>query len=89
VKELRELEQSVERAIALLKTQPEIKSAQVFSSANNRLWARLNYTSHIPCNGVEEPKSTDDYGIGMQIVRDSPDSKRVGFGSEERDLSFE
>ena len=89
MKELRELEQSVERAIALLKTQPEIKSAQVFASANNRLWTRLNYTSHIPCNGVEEPKSTDDYGIGIQIVMDSPDGKRVGFGSEERDLSLE
>ena len=89
MKELRELEQSVERAIALLKTQPEIKSAQVFASANNRLWTRLNYTSHIPCNGLEEPKSTDDYGIGIQIVLDSPDGTMVGFGSEERDLSLE
>jgi len=89
VKALRELEQSVEGAIAFLKTQPEIKSAQVFASANNRMWARLNYTSHIPCNGLEEPKSTDDYGIGIQIVLDSPDGTMVGFGSEERDLSLE
>jgi hypothetical protein len=89
VKEVKELEQSVQRAIAFLKTQPEIKSAQVFASANNRLWTRLNYTSHIPCNGVEEPKSTDDYGIGIQIVLDSSDGNRVGFGSEERDLSLE
>jgi hypothetical protein len=89
LKELRELEQSVEGAIAFLKTQPEIKSAQVFASANNRLWTRLNYTSHIPCNGLEEPKSTDDYGIGIQIVLDSPDGTMVGFGSEERDLSLE
>ena len=89
MKELRELEQSVEGAIAFLRTQPEIKSAQVFASANNRLWARLNYTSHIPCNGLEEPKSTDDYGIGIQIVVGSPDGTMVGFGSEERDLSIE
>jgi hypothetical protein len=89
VKEVRDLEQSVERAIAFLKTQPEIESAQVFASANNRLWTRLNYTSHIPCNGLEEPKSTDDYGIGIQIVLDSPDGIKVGFGSEERDLSLE
>lgn len=87
--ELRELEQSVEAAIAYLKTQPEIKSAQVFASANNRLWTRLNYTSHIPCNGLEEPKSIDDCGIGIQIVLDSPEGTRVGFGSEERDLSLE
>jgi PmbA protein len=89
VKELRELQKSVEGAIAYLKTQPEIKSAQVFASANNRLWTRLNYTSHIPCNGLEEPKSTDDCGIGVQIVLDSPEGTKVGFGSEERDLSLE
>jgi PmbA protein len=89
VKELKELEQSVQRAIAFLRTQPEVKSALAFASANNRLWTRLNYTSHIPCNGVEEPKSTGDHGIGIQIVTDSPDGKKVGFGSEERDLSLE
>lgn len=88
MKELKELEESVAKALAFLKTQPDIKSAQVFASANNRLWARLNYTSHIPCNGVEEPKSTDDYGIGIQVVLDSPDGRKVGFGSEERDLSL-
>jgi PmbA protein len=89
VKETKELEQSVQRAIAFLRTQPEVKSAQVFAAANNRLWTRLNYTSHIPCNGLEEPKSTGDYGIGIQIVMDSPEGKKVGFGSEERDLSLE
>jgi PmbA protein len=89
VKELKELEQSVQKAIAFLRTQPEVKAAVAFASANNRLWTRLNYTSHIPCNGVEEPKSTADYGIGIQIVMDSPDGKKVGFGSEERDLSLE
>jgi hypothetical protein len=89
VKEVSELKQSVQRAITFLRTQPEVKSVVVFASANNRLWTRLNYTSHIPCNGVEEPKSTADYGIGIQVVLDSPDGRRVGFGSEDRDLSLE
>ena len=89
MKELKELEQSAQRAVVFLKTQPEVKSAQVFAGANNRLWTRLNYTSHIPCNGLEEPKSIGDCGIGIQIVIDSPDGRRVGFGSEERDLSLE
>lgn len=89
MKELKELEQSVQAAIAFLRSQPEVKSAQVFASANNRLFARLNYTSHIPCNGVEEPKSTGDYGIGIQIVVDGPDGMKTGFGSEARDLSLE
>ena len=89
MKELKELEKSVQTAIAFLKAQPEIKSALAFASANNRLWKRLNYTSHIPCNGVEEPKSTEDCGIGVHIVMDGPDGRKVGFGSEERDLSLE
>ena len=48
---------------------------------------RLNYTSHIPCNGVEEPKSHRD-------VRDRPSGgvrvaggALLGFGSEPSDLS--
>ena len=89
MKEVKDLEQSVQEAISFLKTQPEVKSAVAFASANNRLWTRLNYTSHIPSNGVEEPKSTGDYGIGIQIVMDSAEGKKVGFGSEERDLSVE
>lgn len=79
----------MERAIAFLRTQPEIKSAQVFASANGRLWTRLNYTSNIPCNGLEEPKSTEDYGIGIQVVLNTEDGQKIGFGSEERDLSLE
>lgn len=89
MKNTKELEQSVLQAIAFLKTRPEIKSALAFAAANNRLWTRLNYTSHIPCNGLEEPKSTGDCGIGIHIVIDSPNGKKVGFGSEERDLSLE
>ena len=88
MKNLKELEQSVQEAIAFLKTQPEIKSALAFASANNRLLTRLNYTSHIPCNGLEEPKSTADHGIGIQIVMDGPDGKMTGYGSEARDLSL-
>jgi hypothetical protein len=89
VKNVKELEQSVKEALAFLKAQPDIKSALAFASANNRLWTRLNYTSHIPCNGVEEPKSTADYGIGIQIVMDGLDGRRIGYGSEGRDLSLE
>ncbi|MEE9198244.1 MAG: TldD/PmbA family protein, partial [Dehalococcoidia bacterium] len=48
-----------------------------------------NYTSHIPCNGLEEPKSTESYGLGVQAVFSSPDGTRVGFGSEPSNLSIE
>jgi PmbA protein len=58
----------------------------VFAAANASLLARLNYTSHIPCNGVEEPKSVESYGLGIQLVLDTPAGRLVGFGSEPSDL---
>ncbi|HET7340762.1 MAG TPA: metallopeptidase TldD-related protein, partial [Methylomirabilota bacterium] len=68
------------------RAQPDIREVEVFVAANGTLLTRLNYTSHIPCNGVEEPKSVESYGIGMQIVLDGPGGPRLGFGSEPGDL---
>jgi len=82
-----ELRRAVEAALALLSGQPGVRELEAFASANRALHARLNYTSHIPCNGVEEPKSSEDYGLGIQVVFDGPDGLRVGFGSEPSDLS--
>ena len=59
---------AVEEGLAFLKQQDDIEEAEVYVSANGILLTRLNYTSHIPCNGVEEPKSVDNYGIGVQAV---------------------
>lgn len=88
MKKVSELKEAVKEALRFLKSQEDILSAQVFASSNGRLWTRLNYTSHIPCNALEEPKSTEDYGIGIQAVFNTHERK-VGFGSEERDLSLE
>jgi hypothetical protein len=63
-----------------------VREVEVFVAANASLLARLNYTSHIPSNGVEEPKSSASHGIGIQAVFDSPDGPRLGFGSEPADL---
>lgn len=76
-------------ALAFVRAQPGIREAEVFVASNGNLLTRLNYTSHIPSNGVEEPKSTESYGIGIQAVFESPEGPRVGFGSEPSDLSIE
>ncbi|MCH7809837.1 MAG: hypothetical protein IH863_04570, partial [Chloroflexi bacterium] len=52
---LNELKKAAEEGLALLRGEDDIEEAEVFASSNNLLLARLNYTSHIPCNGVEEP----------------------------------
>jgi PmbA protein len=83
-----ELARASEQALALVAGQPDVREAEVFASANSAVLTRLNYTSHIPCNGVEEPKSTESYGLGIQAVFDTPEGRRIGFGSEPSDLSL-
>jgi predicted Zn-dependent protease len=73
--------------LAFVQAQPGVIEAEVFVADNRSLLTRLNYTSHIPCNGVEEPKSTETYGVGLQASFESPDGVLLGFGSEFSDLS--
>ncbi len=83
------LKAAVEEALGFVSSQPGVREVEVFAASNRSLLARLNYTSHIPCNGVEEPKSTETYGLGLQVVFDSPEGFRIGFGSEPSDLGVE
>ena len=54
-----ELAQAAGLAFEYVKAQPGIREVEVLVASNGSLLTRLNYTSHIPCNGVEEPKSTE------------------------------
>jgi PmbA protein len=87
VRDLGELSRAAEHALGWAGAQPGVREVEAFVAANASLLTRLNYTSHIPCNGVEEPKSVESYGLGLQVVFDGPDGRRVGFGSEPSDLS--
>ena len=87
MRDLGELSRAAEQALGWARAQPGVSEVEAFVSANAALLTRLNYTSHIPCNGVEEPKSVESYGIGLQIVLDAPGGRRLGFGSEPNDLS--
>lgn len=82
-----ELKRAVKDALAYVQSQPGVQEVEVFAAANEHLLCRLNYTSHLPCNGVEEPKSTEAYGIGLQVVFQDGDGVKVGFGSEPSDLT--
>src|SRR5437867_4084146 len=88
---LSQVKRAVEEGLAFLRQQDDIEEAEVYVASNGILLTRLNYTSHIPCNGVEEPKSVENYGVGVQAVFRSGDSElhKVGFGSETSDISLE
>lgn len=87
MRSLDELTRAAQTAFDVARDAPDVREAEVFVSANGVLLARLNYTSHIPCNGVEEPKSVESYGLGLQVVFEGSEGPRTGFGSEPSDLS--
>jgi PmbA protein len=82
-----DLARAARDALALVRAEPDVLEAEAFVAANGQLLARLSYASHIPSNGVEEPKSTESHGIGLQVVFRGPSGPRLGFGSEPSDLS--
>ena len=82
-----ELARAAQAAFDLARARPEVLEVEVFVAANAALLTRLNYTSHIPCNGVEEPKSVESYGLGIQAVFAVGGARLIGFGSEPSDLS--
>ncbi len=86
---LSQLKRTVQEALAYLKTQPDVAEAEVFASANGNLTVRLNYTSRIPSNAVEEPKSLESYGLSVRVAFKTPEGTKTGFGSEPTDLSIE
>jgi len=71
-----------------LRRQKDVRETELFVACNASLTARLNYTSHIPCNGVEEPKSSESYGVGLRAVFNHGTGIRIGFGSEAGNLSL-
>ena len=85
--EVTRLAHAAREGLAFVSAQPRVIEAEVFVADNRSLLTRLNYTSHIPCNGVEEPKSTETYGLGIQASFESANGVLLGFGSEPSDLS--
>ena len=88
---LADLRTAAKNALAFVSAQPDVASAEVFASADTNLTVRLNYTSHIPSNGVEEPKSTGSYGLGLRVAFQPGTGGLVktGFGSEPTDLTLD
>ena len=87
MKPLKDLTRSVREALEYLQGVGDVQDAEVFVACNGNLTTRLNYTSHIPCNGLEEPKSSEAYGLGIRAVFKSQDGVKIGFGSEPSNLS--
>jgi predicted Zn-dependent protease len=83
-----ELASAVERALRVISRAQDVREAEVYCSSTDQFICRMNYTSQIPCNGIEEPKSSEQFGISIRAVFTGSDVPRLGIGSEARDLSL-
>src|SRR4030067_1928183 len=83
------LKEVANSGLAYIRSLPDVAEAEIFVSTISHLLTRINFTSSIPCNGIEKPKSTLSYGIGVQVVFKDGDRKKIGFGSQTDDISLD
>lgn len=86
---LSKLQQVVKNGLALVKKESGLIEALVYASVNHRTVGRIFYTTHLPCNGLEEPKSEEDSGVAVEIWFKKGNKKLVGFGHEPNDISLD
>jgi PmbA protein len=79
-----QLRDCAEKGLAAAKR--EGAELEVFASWNELITIRLNYTSDIPSSGVQEPKSTQSFGVGVLASFKDKGKLTTGFGSESNDL---
>jgi PmbA protein len=86
---IEDLRNCVRDGLEFVKSQKDVRDAEIFASWNDQLTVRINYTSDIPCNGVHEPKNIACYGLGILAVFDTTEGRKIGFGSDTGDLTIE
>ncbi len=84
--EMNELKGAVESGLKILEKMPEVKEVEVFASSNHLTTLRICFASNVPSNALEEPKSTENFGLSVRVLfRDG----KIGFGKEDSDLGKE
>lgn len=84
--EVKEMREAVGAGLAVLTKKPDVKEAEVFASANAMRIMRICYATNVPSNALEEPKSMENFGLGIRIAfRDG----KTGFGKADSDISAE
>ncbi len=85
---LTQLKSFTRAAAGLLSRENDIAASEVYSSSSEHIVARLNYTSDIPCAGVEEAKSLSADGFAIRIVS-ANNPLETGVAFEAGDLSLD
>src|SRR3989344_5176724 len=89
MKTLKELQKAVKQGLQLIRQERNLIEGVVYASSNHRTVGRICYTTHIPSNGLQEPKSDEDFGISVEVWFRKGNKKLLGFGQEPNDLSID
>jgi predicted Zn-dependent protease len=65
---LAQMREFASSAAAMLVREHDLAAFEVYCSSSEQLVVRLNYTSDIPCRGLEEAKSESANGLALRIV---------------------
>ena len=83
---INELKKITQDGTRFLEKKQGVKEVEVFASANVLNVLRIAYCSNIPSNGLEEPKSIEDFGLSVRVLFSNG---KTGFGKENSSLSME
>jgi len=83
---LKELQIVTKELLEYAEKQSEVKEAEAYASINSLNVYRIVYHSDIPSNGLEEPKSEEDFGVSLRIL--FKDGK-YGMGVSDSDLTID
>jgi len=87
--DLHELRLSVELALEILAAEATVSEAEVCASWCERQTVRVQYDAGHPDRGVQTPQVSTVFGVGILVVLDDQNGRRIGFGSDHEDLSQE
>lgn len=85
--DLNTLKKITKDGLEILKKEKDILEGVVYASANERTIGRIVYMTHLPCSGLEEPKSDSDFGISVEIWFEKNGKRMLGMGHEANELS--
>lgn len=87
MRSLAELKRFVRAAASAVSRDPDVGQFEIYCASAEERIARLNFTSDIPCRGIEEMKSTGAEGFQIRIAkRRNPHEFGVAFESGELTL---
>jgi PmbA protein len=87
--DLHTLRQSVAYTLEVLQEQTSVVEAEVCATWCERQTVRLQYDTARPDRGVHAPQGQTNFGLGVLLVIEDQDGRRIGFGSDAGDLSEE